>query len=179
MQVLLILIEWLLQLLVGAALLRAWMNGLRINMRLQPGLFVMALTDWLVKPLRRWMPQAMAKSRLDWGSVLAALLWALVYSWALMMISGLATGRPMGAVGAAGVALVFLLRTALQTWSLLLIAMVILSWVQPASLLHHTLTRVMAPLVAPFRRALPLVGGVDLSPALVLLLLQLAVMLLP
>jgi hypothetical protein len=33
--------------LIAAALLRAWMNGLRVNMRGQPGSFVMALTDWL------------------------------------------------------------------------------------------------------------------------------------
>jgi hypothetical protein len=48
-------LEVVFQWLVGAALLRAWMNGLRVNMRVQPGIFVMALTDWIVKPLRRWL----------------------------------------------------------------------------------------------------------------------------
>ena len=49
--------------LIGAALLRAWMNGCRVNMRAQPGSFVMAVTDWLVKPLRRVLPKAWAQDR--------------------------------------------------------------------------------------------------------------------
>ncbi|MCX7255510.1 MAG: YggT family protein, partial [Polaromonas sp.] len=40
-------------LLIASALLRAWMNWLRINMSAPPGSLVMALTSWLVKPLRR------------------------------------------------------------------------------------------------------------------------------
>jgi YggT family protein len=44
--------------------------------------------------------------------------------------------------------------------------------------LHHSLSRLMAPLLAPLRQLVPLIGGVDLSPASLLLLLQLALMLL-
>lgn len=178
MQVVVLLVELLLQVLVGSALLRAWMNGLRVNMRLQPGLFVMALTDWLVKPLRRWMPQAMARGRIDWGSVLAAALLALAYGASLTFLMGSASVGRAWAGSVPGLAGIFLLRTALQTWSLLLIVLVILSWVQPASPLHHTVSRLMAPLLGPLRRGIPLIGGVDLSPAIALLLLQLALMLL-
>ena len=179
MQIVLVVVELVLQVLVGSAWLRAWMNGLRVNMRLQPGLFVMALTDWLVKPLRRWMPQSMARGRLDWGSVLASVLLALFYAAAVSLLMGAASGGRAWAGGAAALAMVFLLRTALQTLSVLLIAMVILSWVQPASALHHTLSRLLAPLLGPLRRAVPLIGGVDLSAAIALVLLQLALMLLP
>lgn len=177
MQVLVLLIELLMQVLVGAALLRAWMNGLRVNMRVQPGLFVMALTDWLVKPLRRWMPQSLARGRLDWGSLIAAVLMALAYAGALTALTGAAVSNRAGLGAMPTLGLMFLLRTALQTWSLLLIVWVILSWVQPTSPLHHTLSRLLAPLLAPLRRALPLIGGIDLSPAILLLLLQLALML--
>ena len=65
------LLESLFFVLIGAALLRGWMNWLRINMRTQPGLFAMAVTDWLVKPLRRFMPAMLAQSRIDWASMLA------------------------------------------------------------------------------------------------------------
>lgn len=171
MGILAYLIELVLQCLVGAALLRAWMNGLRLNMRVQPGLFVMALTDWLVKPLRRWMPQGMARGRLDWGSLLAAVLLCTVLALALALISGGLSGRWMGVLP--GLALVFLCKTALQTWSLLLLGLVIVSWVQPGSALHSSLSRVMAPMLSPLQRALPPIGGVDLSPAVLLLLLQL------
>ena len=73
-------LEVVFQLLVGAALMRAYMNALRVNMRAQPGVFVMALTDWLVQPLRRLLPQSLARARLDWASVLAAVLLAAVFA---------------------------------------------------------------------------------------------------
>ena len=181
MAVVAFLIETVFQWLVGAALLRAWMNGLRVNMRVQPGLFVMALTDWVVKPLRRWLPQPMAKSRLDWGSLLAAVLLAIVCALALRGLSGSLAGALPGIGWAASwpaLALVFVLRTGLQMFSLLLLGAVLLSWLQPGSALHAMLARLVAPLVGPVRRWLPPIGGIDLSPAVLLLLLQVGVMLL-
>ena len=65
MRLLALVLETVFMLLMGAALLRAYMNGLRVNMLVQPGVFVMALTNWLVKPLRRWLPQALVGARLD------------------------------------------------------------------------------------------------------------------
>ena len=53
MRVLLFLLDTFFFFLVAAALLRAWMNHLRVPMQVQPGRFVMAITDWLVQPLRR------------------------------------------------------------------------------------------------------------------------------
>ena len=70
------LLETVSYLLVGAALLRAYMNWLRINMSSQPGTFVMALTNWLVQPLRQVLPKALARSRLDSASLMAAALLA-------------------------------------------------------------------------------------------------------
>jgi YggT family protein len=181
MRVVVFLIETVFQWLVGAALLRAWMNGLRVNMRVQPGLFVMALTDWIVKPLRRWLPQSLVKARLDWGSLLAAVLLSIVCALALRAFSGSFSGMLPGIGWAAGwpaLALVFLLRTGLQMLSLLLLGSVLVSWLQPGSSLHAMLARLVAPLLEPVRRAVPLLGGIDLSPAILLLLLQMAVMLL-
>ena len=82
------LLETVFYLLMGAALLRAYMNWLRINMSAQPGTFVMALTSWLVKPLRQLLPQALVRSRLDWASLLAAGLLALLYA----LLAGLLFG---------------------------------------------------------------------------------------
>ena len=61
------LVDSLFFVLIGAALMRAWMNRLRINMSAQPGTFVMAVTDWLGKPLRRGVPQALGQPRLGRG----------------------------------------------------------------------------------------------------------------
>ena len=74
------LLESIFFVLIAAALLRAWMNWTRVNMRGQPGVFVMAVTDWCVKPLRLALPKAVAQAKIDWASLLTALIFALAYA---------------------------------------------------------------------------------------------------
>ncbi len=79
MRVMLFLLDTVFFFLVAAALLRAWMNHLRVHMSAQPGRFAMAVTNWLVQPVRRILPRALTQSRFDWGSFMAAVLLALGY----------------------------------------------------------------------------------------------------
>ena len=70
--------------------------------------------------------------------------------------------------------MLFLLIQLIDLYSIVLLAAVILSWIQlspynPVSRLIHTLTE---PVLAPARRILPPMGGLDLSPMLVLIALQ-------
>lgn len=175
MRILLFLLDTLFFFLVAAALLRAWMNHLRVPMQAQPGRFVMALTDWLVQPLRRVLPAAVAKGRIDGASLVAALLLASLQAllWLLM-----ATGGDFSAVDWIQLALRSLLRTVLQGLMLMLIVYAVLSWVNPHAPAMGLLDRLSAPIVAPVRRIVPLVGGVDLSVLVVILLLQIGLMLL-
>jgi YggT family protein len=53
----------------------------------------------------------------------------------------------------------------------------LLSWVQARSPVADLLDRLVAPLLSPIRRHMPLMGGIDLSPLALLLLLQVLVML--
>ncbi|MDB5778493.1 MAG: hypothetical protein JWP77_863 [Polaromonas sp.] len=172
--------------LIAAALLRAWMNWLRVSMTGQPGSFVMALTDWLVKPLRRSLPKAWNHSRVDWASVVAAALMALAYA----VLAGLLFGV-LGNVGEDGldwapgvllmlpvIALKMLLRVALQTLFMLVLGYAILSWVQPGSSAYVLLARLTEPLLTPFRRLIPTIGGVDLSALVLLVVLQIGMMIL-
>jgi YggT family protein len=180
------LLETIFFLLIAAALLRGWMNGLRINMSGQPGRFVMALSDWLVKPLRRVLPKSLAQSRLDWASLIAAVLLALVYAlvWALLFGALLGAAGAFAGFGAETLAglLIFavrmLVRVALQTAFVLVLGFAIVSWVQPGSPVYAVLGRLTEPLLAPFRRVIPTVGGVDLSALVLLLLLQIGLMVL-
>ncbi len=180
MQILAFLLQTVFFMLIAAALLRAWMNWLRINMRGQPGIFVMALTDWIVQPLRRVLPKAVAQSRVDWASVLAASLLALAYAvlWGLMLGALLSVFSGAAVVTLLGFALRMLIRVALQTAFVLVIGYVILSWVQPGSPVYGLLARLTEPLLAPLRRVIPTIGGVDLSALVLLLLLQIGLMLL-
>lgn len=172
--------------LIAAALLRAWMNWLRINMKVQPGGFVMALTDWVVKPLRRTLPKSLTQSSIDWASVVAAALFALAYAllWWLLFGVLMAPGdgglgfTPVALVGLAVFALKMLLRVTLQTLFILVLGYAILSWVQPGSPGYLLLGRLTEPLLAPLRRVIPTLGGVDLSALIVLVVLQIGLMVL-
>lgn len=181
MQILLFLLEVLGFLLAGAALLRAWMNSRRLRMTQQPGLFAMALTDWLVQPLRRSLPRGLSQAQLDWASLIAALLLGLVYSalWHVLMGGQLPGVQSLGwLVTLPFVALTFLLRTALQGLMILALAYAVISWVQPHSPAYGSLARLVEPVLAPLRRWLPRLGGVDLSVLVLVVLLQIGLMLL-
>jgi YggT family protein len=54
----------------------------------------------------------------------------------------------------------------------------ILSWIQNDSPMADVIDRLCAPLLRPIRKVLPLVGGLDLSPLVLLVLLQVALMVL-
>lgn len=173
------LLETLFFVLIGAALLRAWMNRLRINMSAQPGYFVMAVTDWLVKPLRQVLPKALAQSRVDWASLLAALILALVYAllWAALFGALLnLTAAMLPALLLAS--LKMLVRVALQLAFVVVLVYALVSWLQPGSPMYGLLGRLAEPLLAPLRRIIPAVGGVDLSALVLLLLLQIGLMVL-
>lgn len=173
------LLETLFFVLIGAALLRAWMNRLRINMSAQPGYFVMAITDWLVKPLRRALPKALAQSRVDWASLLAALLLALVYALLWAALSGALLNLTAAMLPALLLfTLKMLVRVALQLAFVVVLVYAIISWLQPGSPIYGLLGRLAEPLLAPLRRIIPAIGGVDLSALVLLLLLQIGLMVL-
>ena len=185
-QILAFLLETIFFLLIAAALLRAWMNWVRVNMSAQPGRFVMALTDWLVKPLRRALPKSVTRSRIDWASVLAAVLLALAYALLWSLLLGVQQGITYWMPGLAPAALFtllffalkMLLRVALQMLFFLVLGYAILSWVQPGSPAYGLLGRLTEPLLTPLRRVIPVVGGVDLSALALLVVLQIGLMVL-
>ena len=182
MRVLFFLLDTLFFFLVGAALLRAWMNQQRIHMSAQPGRLAIAVTDWLVAPVRRILPRTLVQSRLDWGSLMAALLLALAYGgiWLMLAVVVSPSDASSAAMFLAVPALAFklIVRTMLQGLMLLLLAYAALSWVQPQAPLLVTLDRLCGPLLRPVRRFVPMVGGVDLSVLLLIILLQVGLMLL-
>ena len=182
MRVVFFLLDTLFFFLVAAALLRAWMNQLRIHMSAQPGQFVIAITDWLVQSVRRVLPRSLAQSRFDWGSLMAALLLAIAYGglWLTLATMGTAADVSSAAMLLAipTLALKLLLRTVLQGLMVLLIVYAVLSWIQPNAPVLATLDRLCSPILRPVRRIIPTVGGVDLSVLVLIIGLQVALMVL-
>lgn len=182
MNVVMFLLDLVFLVLVGACLLRAWLNHARISMAQQPGPFILAVSGWLVMPLRRLLPPAWQRSRWDVASVAAALLLvvvqAVLWQWLLSLGAHAAgVGMPLAVLSTVWLAVKLLLVTALRLLMYLVLAHAVLSWVQPHSPAHGWLNRLLAPWLAPLRRMIPLVGGVDLSSLVLLVLIQVALML--
>ncbi|MFD0667630.1 YggT family protein [Ramlibacter sp. MAHUQ-53] len=154
-------------LLGGACLLRLYMQHQRIPFGNPVGRFVFALTDWLVLPLRRVLP---ALGRIDTASLVGAWLIELLH---MALLWGLLGARESAAVLPL-LALFGLARLVISSLTGLVIVAVLLSWVRSDSLVADIIERLCAPLLRPFRRVIPLVGGIDLSPLVLLLLLQVA-----
>jgi len=120
-----------------------------------------------------------AQSRVDWASLLAALLLALLYAllWAALVGALLnLTADMLPALLLTG--LKMLLRVALQLAFAVVLVYALISWLQPGSPMYGLLGRLAEPLLAPLRRFIPSVGGIDLSALVLLLLLQIGLMVL-
>jgi YggT family protein len=170
-QIVSLLLEVASGLVTGICLLRLYLQYQRIAMSARSGnpmgKFIFALTDWLVLPLRRVVP---AVGRWDMASLLGALLVQL----AQFVILWLLTGKGASLASVAVLALLGVARVAISGVSGLVIVYAVLSWVQTQSTMSDVLERMVMPLLIPIRRLLPLVGGVDLSPLVLLVILQVA-----
>ena len=67
-----------------------------------------------------------------------------------------------------------LVRLVISGLTGLVIVYAVLSWVQARSVMSDVIERLCAPPLTPIRRVLPLVGGIDLSPLVLLVLLQIS-----
>lgn len=174
-QIVSLLLEVVAGLVSGTCLLRLYMQHQRIPLSARSGNplggFIFALTDWLVLPLRRVVP---AVGRWDLASLVGAFVIQLVEFGVLWVLTGMAASLASVVVLAAfGV-----VRMAISGLTGLVIVYAVLSWVQTRSVAADLLERLVMPVLVPIRRVLPLAGGVDLSPLVLLLLLQVAVIVL-
>ena len=170
-QMLSLVLDVLAGLLAGSCLLRLAMQAQRVSFHQPLGRFVFAMTDWIVMPLRRVIPPF---SRWDLSSLLAAWLikaLQLLLLWIFMGMHGSLGWLPLAS-------LVGLLQLVVSALSALVFIYAIMSWVQPHSPLMHVADRLVQPWLDPVRRVVPLIGGVDLAPLVLILALQLAGMLL-
>lgn len=169
-QVVSFLLEVAVGLLAGACLLRLYMQALRTGFANPLGTLVFALTNWLVLPLRRLAP---VSGRIDSASLLAAYLLQLAK---VLLLSWIVGGPPLWSLALVW-ALLGLLRLTLSALSLLVLAYAIMSWIQVSHTVRAILERLTEPLLRPVRRLLPRINGIDFSPLILLILLQVAAIL--
>ena len=147
-------------------LLRFWMPILQADFRNPLAQGILRLTSPLVVPVRRIVPPL---GRLDTATVLVAFIIQTVTVFLLLII----VGQKAGFVPIAATAVVKLVVLSINLFVYAIFIRVILSWVaqggyNPATAIITTLTE---PVLRPFRRVLPAMGGFDLSPILAIILL--------
>ncbi len=173
-QSLVFLIESLGQLWILTVLLRFFAQAFRAPFRARAGNpiadFVMALTDWAVVPMRRVFPSLF---RLDTASfIIAWVATGLLNLAVILLIGSIPLTSPTFWPGLVAYAFVGLLKTSVYLFIGLMIIQAILSWVSPYHPMRPFFDALTRPLLRPAQRVIPLIGGVDLSPLFVILLLQ-------
>lgn len=154
-------------------IVRFFMQWKRIPFNNSVGHFIVTATDWLVRPSRRIIP---GWAGLDWASLVPAwllyVLMGFVGCWLmpLPLNDNLAEFVPVLFVAGA-------IRLLIGAgWLLFFIVLIsaVMSWFAPhsSSQAVHVCRAVAGIFLRPFRRVIPLMGGIDLSPLALLLLLQ-------
>ncbi|MEW6165582.1 MAG: YggT family protein [Pseudomonadota bacterium] len=156
-------------LLAIALLARAYVQWVRAPFRNPVGQFIIAVTDWVVLPLRRLIPGLFG---IDLASVFAAWLTQIAYFGVMAGLTGLTGLAPAALLGVAWIAAVAVLRMTVYLLMGVVIVAALLSWINPYSPVGPLFAALSRPLLGPVRRRLPPLGGIDLSPLVVLLLLE-------
>jgi len=164
-----LLLQVAVSIVAGACLLRCYLQWLAFNLasgqRNSIGAYLLPLTNWIVLPLRRIIPSI---GRFDVASFVAAYLLVLGKIIVLSLIVGAAPFAASWLI----FALIDLLDLTLSGLVGLVLASVILSWVGAGSQIQYLVSLLVEPLLAPIRRVIPNLGALDLSPLVLLLVLQ-------
>lgn len=161
-------VDSLLRLAVYAFLLRFLLPLVRADFRNPLSQAILSLTSWLVLPLRRILPPM---GRVDTASLVALLAVQLA---ATLVMFWLRVGGPMPFVPLAVTAMIALAIMTIWFFIVLIIIYALLSLVAPRTYnpVVGLLSALCEPLLAPLRRFLPAIGGLDFSPLVAIIILR-------
>jgi len=175
-ETLIFLVQVVFGLLTIALLLRFYLQWVRAPYRNPLADFVNALSDFMVKPARRVIPGL-------WGIDLPTLLLAWVMQlleWlAILQIRGWRWQQDIGiaVLALAALAAIAVAKTLVYIVLFATLLQALLSWINPGSPVAPLLDAMSRPFLGLFRRRIPPVGGVDLSPLFLIVACQLVLML--
>jgi len=166
------LIETLVGLYILIVMLRFLLQLARADFYNPVSQFIVKATQPPLAPLRRLIPGIA-------GLDLAAVVFMFVLKFAELWLITALLGMTPQTGGLAMLSVAELLGLAINVYLFSILIQVIISWVNPGMYnpvmgLLHSLNE---PLLAPARRLIPPISGLDLSPIAVIIVLQLASML--
>ena len=169
------LIQTLGNLFVIAVLLRFMMQLFRVSFRNPFAQFIVVLTDFAVKPLRRVVPGLWG---LDWACLVLAWLVELVVVMAGYWLDGFPFALAGGKIWPVmlGLAAVKLLSLTVYLIIGLTLIRAVLSWINSDTPLVPVVYTLTEPFLRPLRRVVPMVSNIDLTPLVLFILCQLVLM---
>jgi len=169
---LIFLLQTLLNFLTVLFLLRLYFQLIRISFQSPFGQLVVSLTNFAVKPARRILP-----SIGKWD--VATLLLAFTTQWLLAAAVLWLKLSPLLSIGSSSALLAITGSAIIGLCTLIIFGFVaavllhsILSWVHPYSPAMPFLAQFTNPIMRHFRKWVPLVGNVDLSPLVFIVVAQ-------
>lgn len=173
-QALVFVLDAIFHLFILAILVRFWMQVVGAPTRNPIAQFSMALTDFIVKPLRRVIPGAF---RLDIASLVAALLLEFLLQFVIFLLVGGSPDKPAVFALLLFYSFVKLIRLSVYVFIAAIFIQALLSLFSPHHPVGPFFNAFSRPMLRPFQRAVPPIGGVDITPMLALLVLYLILML--
>ena len=164
-QIAIFLVDTVVTFIVFLLLARFLFQWLRVPFRNPAGDFLLAATSWLVIPARRIVP---GLAGLDLATLLLAWLLQSFGLWAQAAI----VGAQPSILALAAVAAVDLVRDGLYIMIFAVIVQAVLSWVNPHTPVGPAFDALTRPLLRPLRRYVPPIGNVDLTPLILLVVLE-------
>lgn len=169
-QALYFIIKTLTQLYLLVLLLRFWLPILGADFRNPLAQGILRVTSPLVVPVRRFVPSI---GRLDTSTILIAYVIQFLTVLLLLTIGG----YMVDTIPIMVTTLIELAVLSLNLFFFVILIKIILSWVAPHTHNYATalLTTLAEPILRPFRRIIPSIGGLDITPIFAIILLQAAV----
>lgn len=161
-------VETLISLVFYVFLLRLLLQLVRADFRNPVVQAIVRLTNPLVMPLRRILPPA---GKYDTASIVAVVLIALAQVAVMYALRGLGLPDTLGWLRAAALGLV---GKTLWLYFYAIILYALISLIAPGqySPVSALLDSLCEPVLRPFRRLVPPIGGIDLSPLWACIALQ-------
>ncbi|MDG2047792.1 MAG: YggT family protein [Halioglobus sp.] len=162
-EIIIYLVQTALSLLLLVMLLRFLLQLVRADFYNPISQFVAKVTNPLVLPLRKVVPSF---GSIDLASLLLSVLLQLAGVVSILLLEGVTLPRVLPLLIWSALGVVGLL---VNIYFFALLAMIVLSWIAPGSKnpAIYLLYQITEPVMAPVRKILPAMGGLDFSPILV------------
>ncbi len=166
-QALYFVVKTLAQLYLLLYLLRFWLPLVRADFRNPIAQAVLRFTSPLIIPVRRFIPPV---GRVDTATVLVTFAMQFAILFVLLQI----VQQQPPAATIAVMTLLELMILSLNLFFFAILIRIILSWVAPQTYnpVSAIAGSIAEPILRPFRRLIPAIGGLDISPIFAVVLLQ-------